>query len=120
MSMHELGEYINRRMGALGLNQTSLAARTPSLSQTAISDLVNGKRTTLPPRDAMFELADVLQVSEYDLLREAGYLRPRDSEDAELSIYTWIEDLNRVGDITPRLRAKLYDLVMLELKHRDE
>lgn len=102
MGMAELGRYMQRRRGILGITQSELADFT-DIPQTTISRYELGRFDNVPKPEVMKTLANGLDCTVDDLLIAYGYeLTYQPTEDGaeverEPTIYTMIEQAQKMN-----------------------
>lgn len=99
-----LGAFIEALMNAKRLTQTELANRI-GVEQSYISQLKRGM-VHLPGAEILQALADALGTNEVELLRLAGYIRPRNAE--QPSLRPALQEFNaRVQALSPNVQDKV-------------
>lgn len=98
------GEFVKKRRGRLGLLQSDIG-RAIDRPDSYISRLENNQFRDLPSPEEMRRLAKVLECTEADLLRAAGYITaPNEEQRSErMTVYTYIEQNEDLTDFQKRI-----------------
>lgn len=98
------GQFIKNRRGRLGLMQSDIG-RAIDRPDSYVSRLENDRFRDLPSPEEMRRLAEVLDCTEADLLRAAGYI-PESNEEQRTdraTIYTLVENNADLTDFQKRI-----------------